>query len=191
MLDRRTLLASATALSTAPALESVFAPSRAALPAAGSALNALFDQFMAENLDNSPMTVTSLGLDKGARAAQKSRLDDVSPAGLAKTRAITRSQLSRLKAFNRAQLGPKDQVSYDVVLYGLAAASESNSRFAYGAPGGGQPYQLCQLTGIYSEGPSFLDTQHIIETKADADAYLARLEALATVMEPGDRGRAP
>jgi uncharacterized protein (DUF885 family) len=182
MLDRRALLASATALSVAPALESIFAPSRAAPSSAGTALNALFDQFMTENLDNSPMTVTSLGLDKGARAAQKSRLDDVSPAGLAKTRAITRSQLSRLKAFNRSQLGPKDQISYDVVLYGLAASAESDNRFAYGAPGGGQPYQLCQLSGIYGQGPSFLDTQHIIETRADADAYLARLEAMATTM---------
>jgi len=117
-----------------------------------------------------------------ARAAQKSRLDDVSPAGLAKTRAITKSQLSRLQAFNRSALGPKDQVSYDVVLYGLQASNESNARFAYGTPGGGQPYQLCQLAGIYSQGPSFLDTQHIIETKADADAYLARLEAMAITM---------
>jgi uncharacterized protein (DUF885 family) len=128
------------------------------------------------------MTVTSLGLDKGARAAQKGLLDDASEAGLAKFKATTKSQLSRLKAFNRASLSPKDQISYDVVLYGLESGNESDARFAYGTPGGGQPYQLSQLNGIYSQGPSFLDTQHIIETKADADAYLARLEAMATVM---------
>jgi len=182
MLDRRTLLASAAAFSAAPAFDNLFTPAEAAPSNTGGSLNALFDQFMTENLDNSPMTVTSLGLDKGARAAQKSRLDDVSPAGLAKTRAITKSQLARLQAFNRSALGPKDQVSYDVVLYGLQASNESNARFAYGTPGGGQPYQLCQLAGIYSQGPSFLDTQHIIETKADADAYLARLEAMAITM---------
>ena len=60
MLDRRALLASAAALSMAPC--------RAAL--SQTALNTLFDQFMAENLDNSPIFATSLGLDKGARAAQ-------------------------------------------------------------------------------------------------------------------------
>ena len=175
MLDRRALLASGAALSVAPC--------RAALSqTAPATLNALFDQFMAENLDNSPIFATSLGLDKGARAAQKSRMDDASPAGLAKSRAITKSQLARLKAFNRSALPPKDQVSYDVILYGLESGDESNARFAYGVPGGGQPYQLSQLNGIYSQGPSFLDTQHVIETKADAQSYLARLEAMATMM---------
>jgi len=175
MLDRRALLASAAALSMAPCRAALSQPKPAAL-------NTLFDQFMAENLDNSPIFATSLGLDKGARAAQKSRMDDASPAGLAKSRAITKSQLARLKTFNRSALTPKDQVSYDVILYGLESSDESNARFAYGVPGGGQPYQLSQLNGIYSQGPSFLDTQHIVETKADAEAYLARLEAMATMM---------
>ena len=31
--------------------------------------------------------------------------------------------------------------------------------------------------------PSFLDNQHTIETKADADAYIARLEAFATLLD--------
>jgi len=182
MLDRRSLLASAAALSAAPVLDGLYAPSQAAPSTPDARLNALFDQFMTENLDNSPMMVTALGLDKGPRAAQKSRLDDASPSGLAKTKAITRNQLSRLKAFNRSALSPKDQVSYDVVLYRLEADNGSNARFAYGLPGGGQPYQLSQLNGIYSQGPSFLDTQHSIETRADAGAYLARLEGLASAM---------
>jgi uncharacterized protein (DUF885 family) len=182
MLDRRALLASAAALSVAPALNGISAQAAPSKMAPVDSLDALFDQFMAENLDNSPIFATSLGLDKGARAAQKSRLDDASPAGLAKSRAITKSQLARLTAFNRSALTPKDQVSYDVVLYGLESGSESDARFAYGTPGGGQPYQLSQLNGIYSQGPSFLDTQHVIETKADAQGYLARLEAMATMM---------
>ncbi len=181
MLDRRTLLASAAALSVAPG-RTAFSQTASSQSVPGT-LNAMFDQFMAENLDNSPTFATSLGLDKGARAAQKSRMDDASPAGLAKSRAITKNQLARLKAFNRSALTPKDQVSYDVILYGLESSNQANSRFAYGVPGGGQPYQLSQLNGIYSQGPSFLDTQHSIETKSDADAYLARLEAMASVMD--------
>ncbi len=51
-------------------------------PADPRTLNALFDQFMKENLDLSPMTVTSLGLDTGDRAAQKSAIDDGSEAGI-------------------------------------------------------------------------------------------------------------
>jgi uncharacterized protein (DUF885 family) len=74
MLDRRALLASTAALLTHPAW--------GAIPKSGAALNALFDQFMKENLDNSPMTVTGLGLDTGARARQKSLIDDSSLASM-------------------------------------------------------------------------------------------------------------
>ncbi len=175
MLDRRTLLASTAALLARPAW--------AALPKDSAALNALFDRFMKENLDNSPTTVTALGLDTGARAHQKSLIDDSSLAGIAKNKAITAGQLAALKAFNRAALSPKDAVSYDVILYGLKTNAEADARFAYGPGGAGAPYIISQLTGLYSQGPSFLDNQHTIETKADADAYLARLEACAVVMD--------
>lgn len=176
MLDRRAILLSGAAFLTLPV---------AARGASGgsAALNAVFDQFMKENLDNSPTLVSSLGLDKGPRAYQKSQWDDSSLAGLAKIKATTHSQLVRLKAFNRASLNIKDQISYDVVLYGLQASDAADQCFAYGEPGAGQPYVVSQLTGIYSDGPSFLDNQHSIESKGDADAYLARLAGLGRVMD--------
>ena len=177
MLDRRDLLASAAALLASPAT------TLAAGEGGDAALNKLFDQFMRENLDNSPMTVTQLGLDTGARTYQKSQIDDASLAGIAKSKAITESQFARLKAFDRGSLTPKGKVSYDVIMYGLAGNSDADKRFSYGPGGAGQPYILSQLTGSYSQGPSFLDTQHIIETKADADAYLARLAAFAVTMD--------
>ena len=140
MLDRRTLLASAAALSAAPALESVFAPSLAAPSKPGSALNALFDQFMTENLDNSPMTVTSLGLDKGARAAQKSRLDDASPAGLAKPGPSPEASFPGSRRSTALSSVPRTRSTMTWFFTGLQASDESDNRFAYGAPGGGQPY---------------------------------------------------
>jgi uncharacterized protein (DUF885 family) len=175
MLNRRTLLASTAAVLAGPAW--------AAPPKSEAALSALFDQFMKENLDNSPVTVTSLGMDTGARAYQKSLIDDASLAGVAKSKAITTSQYARLKAVDRSSLSPKDAVSYDVILYGLKTNSAADARFAYGPGGAGAPYILSQLTGAYSQMPSFLDTQHIIETKADAESYLARLDGFATVLD--------
>src|SRR5436305_2025567 len=123
MLDRRTLLASSAAVLASPAL--------GAPPKSAAGLSSLFDQFMKENLDNSPLTVSQLGLDTGARAYQKSLIDDSSLAGIAKNKAITASQLSRLKAFDRASLSPKDVVSYDVILYGLKTNAEANASFKY------------------------------------------------------------
>ena len=42
---------------------------------------------------------------------------------------------------------------------------------------------ISQLTGSYQSPPDFLDSQPSIEAKADADAYLARLEAFAVALD--------
>jgi uncharacterized protein (DUF885 family) len=39
------------------------------------------------------------------------------------------------------------------------------------------PYVLSQADGAYFEIPDFLDSQHPVDTKEDAEAYLARLDA--------------
>jgi uncharacterized protein (DUF885 family) len=42
---------------------------------------------------------------------------------------------------------------------------------------------LNQLTGAYHDLPDFLDSQHSIESKDDADAYLSRLAAVSTAVD--------
>jgi uncharacterized protein (DUF885 family) len=146
-------------------------------------LSALFDQFMKENLDISPTFATNLGMDTGARAKQKSEIDDGSEAGIEKQKALIASQLQRLRAFDRASLSAADAISYDVVMYGLRTNDAANRAFHYGPGGAGQPYVISQLTGGYQVLPSFLDNQHTIESKADADAYIARLSGFATLLD--------
>jgi len=152
-------------------------------PSDPRSLSALFDQFMKESLDLSPINVTSLGLDTGARAVQKGELDDGSEAGIEKHKSLIASQYARLRAFNRASLGAADALSYDVVMYGLRTTDAADKAFQYGAVGAGSPYVLSQLTGSYQSVPSLLDTQHTIESSADADAYLQRLAAFATLLD--------
>lgn len=174
-MDRRTMM-------IGTGFAAAFAAARA-LPQStdnSKLLNALFDQFMKENLDISPLFVTRLGMDTGARAKQKSEIDDGSEAGIERNKALTASQLARLRAFDRASLSASDAVSYDVVIYGLRTNDAANNAFRYGTGGAGQPYVLTQLDGSYQRLPSFLDNQHTIETKADADAYIARLAGFAT-----------
>lgn len=175
------MMISTAAAAVAFAMET--ARARSDSTAASRSLNALFDQFMKEDLDLSPTTATSLGLDTGARARQKSEIDDGSEAGIAKQKALTASQLRRLKAFDRSTLSPHDAISYDVIMYGLRTSDEANREFQYGTGGAGSPYVLSQLTGSYQEMPSFLDNQHTIQNKADADAYLARLVGFARLMD--------
>jgi uncharacterized protein (DUF885 family) len=179
-MDRRTMMIS-SALAAAFAARSTRA--LAQISKGSPSLNTLFDQFMKENLDISPLTVTSLGLDTGARAKQKGEIDDGSEAGIDQQKALTASQLARLKAFDRSTLSAGDAVSYDVVMYGLRTGDAANKAFQYGTGGAGSPYVLSQLTGSYQQLPSFLDNQHTIESKSDADAYLARLNGFATLMD--------
>jgi uncharacterized protein (DUF885 family) len=158
-----------------------------AKPAAASLeateLNALFDAFMDETLDRSPEFVTSLGLDKGSRAYQKSALANRSLGEIAALKQLNTSQLARLSTVNRKALGGADAVNYDVVRYGLQRQEETDKRFQYGALGAGAPYILYQLGGAYHDVPDFLDSQHQIANKSDADDYLARLAAFGTVLD--------
>jgi uncharacterized protein (DUF885 family) len=178
MLNRRSMLAT-----TAAAALTAAAPAFAADTKDNAELAALFDKFVQEGLDLSPLGVSALGLDKGARAHQKFEVDDVSLAGIAKNKALNTSQLARLSAFPRAKLSGDDATSYDVVMFNLKTSEAANKRFAYGGSGAGAPYILSQLTGSYQQAPSFLDNQHTIESKTDCDAYLARLTGFGTMLD--------
>jgi uncharacterized protein (DUF885 family) len=178
-MDRRTMM-------IGTGFAAVFAAARALPQNADNnskRLNALLDQFMKETLDISPLFVTSLGMDSGARAKQKSEIHDGSEAGIERRKALTASQLARLRAFDRAGLSEPDALSYEVVMYGLRTRDAADRAFRYGDGGAGDPYVLNQLEGSYHDLPSFLDTQHTIATKADADAYIARLAGFATLLD--------
>jgi Uncharacterized protein conserved in bacteria len=146
-------------------------------------LRALFDAMFEETLDHSPQSVTRLGLHKGARMAQKAQLDAESIGALEAQRARNARNLQFLKAIDPAKLSPSEVPHYEAVLFTAQADDEANRRYVYGNGGAGQPYVLSQLTGSYQDTPDFLGTQHSIETKDDADAYLSRLAAFAEVMD--------
>jgi uncharacterized protein (DUF885 family) len=177
-MDRRSLLIGG-------ALAAAFVAVRATPQSTDNSklLATLFDDFMKENLDISPLFVSSLGMDTGARAKQKSEIDDGSEAGIERQKALIASQLARLRAFDRASLSAADAISYDVVMSGLRTNDAANKAFRYGTGGAGQPYVLSQLNGSYQQLPSFLDNQHTIDTQADADAYIARLAGFATLLD--------
>ena len=184
MLDRRSVLRSGTAIAALAMCGDALAKTKAA-PASPEALklNALFDAFINETLDRTPEFVSSLGLDKGSRAYQKSALANRSPDEIAALKQINTSQLARLRTVDRKALSGADAVNYDVVLYGLQQQADTNKHFSYGALGAGAPYVLYQLGGAYHDVPDFLDSQHQIAIKSDADDYLARLAAFGTVLD--------
>ena len=178
MLNRRHLLLIATA---ATALAAVRPGLTAASPAKAQ-LDALLAAFIDEELRRSPETVTTLGMDKGERAAAKSALDDRSLAARAKDVMDNLGRLKRLRTVDRAALSGQDAVNYDTVAFLLQNQDDAARAAPYG-DGPGSPYVISQLTGAYQSIPDFLDSQHAIETVADAEAYLARLAAFAVAMD--------
>jgi uncharacterized protein (DUF885 family) len=191
MLNRRALLLSSAAAGAAalsgctttaqpPTPPVATGPSS---PNAASQLHTLMDSWMQRNLRRSPELATALGLDKGEYAGQKSKLGDVSLAQVARDEAEAERRLQELRAIDRAALRGAAAIHYDTLMYGQALSVEAIRRFDIKAGGLVSPYGLSQLTGSYQQIPDFLDNQHTIETKADADAYVARLEEWVRVLD--------
>ena len=181
MLDRRSVLKTGVAAAALTAIAPPFA--RAASDAAGAALNKLFDTFMAENLDASPVGATALGLDTGPRAKQRGEMDDNSLAGIAKNKQLVSSQLARLKAFDSKPLTGMDALNYQIILYDLQNQDDEDKRYNYGPGGAGSPYIISQLTGTYQQFTDFLDSQQPVENLDDANYYIDRLNEVSVALD--------
>ncbi len=181
MLSRRSLLKSAAATGAIAATPGLaFA---AAKEKSSNELNALFDVFVAENFDIGPEFVTSLGLDTGERAYQKFQLADRSPAAADLNNELAESQLQRLKAVDAKTLSASDRLNARIIGYGLENQVSAAKKFKFAGGAAGTPYQINQLGGAYHDIPDFLDSQHAIETRDDAESYLARLSSLPTAID--------
>jgi len=183
MIDRRRMIAATAALTAAPHLARAGAPAGDERSPEAVKLDALLDDFMQRNLRRSPETATALGLDTGALAAEKALLDDRSLAASAADKAENYRRQKALAAIDRRRLTGLDAVNYDVVAYVQDIEAEADRQFDYGGAGSGAPYVVSQLSGAYQSVPDFLDTQHAIETRQDAEAYLARLSGFAKALD--------
>lgn len=159
--------------------------------AARAQLSAMAEALLAEYPENA----TTLGLDKGARAGLKARLTDRSLAGTRARASAAAARLARLKAIGRTRLTPATALDVDVVQAAHELAVDGakfpfgdvailNTEWSYRS----SPYVATQNMGAYAEYPDFLDAKHTLETRADAEAYLARMEAYAANLD-GETGR--
>jgi uncharacterized protein (DUF885 family) len=185
-LDRRQILMSGAAAGLAAAA----APNAVLAAASGDmATSALFDKISETILRMSPEAATGLGLDVGPRAALKSKLSDASwPAVKAKTDFCV-DNLKALEALPDAGLSPEVKLNKAVVKYALELGRDGgkfefgDNTFSSAMNESATPYVVNQSAGIYAGAAEFLDSQHRIEVKADADAYLARLKAAAVSLD--------
>ena len=129
-----------------------------------------------------------MGLDRGALVKTKSCLNDRSSAERARFVSVSADRLQRLKQIDRGAVSGRAGAVYDTLAYWFEE-NANQGKFGYWDQMAGQisPYVLSQITGAYQSVPDFLDSQHGIASKPDADAYLARLSAFAVCPRSGDR----
>jgi uncharacterized protein (DUF885 family) len=152
---------------------------------------ALLDHIGENYLRFAPESATSLGVDTGARAALRSQLTDRSAEGQQRIANQVRQDLERAKTFDSSRLPHAARTSIEVVRSAYATALEGFA-LPYGDITVGSwrntPYVVIQNVGAYLDIPRFLDSDHPIETSADAEAYLARLQSYARQLD-GELGR--
>lgn len=177
-MDRRQFLSSSGAVAALSLTPSAL---RAAAPAGDAAINALFEAIFQEGLDDSPESVTQLGLDTGKRAAAKGQLGDRSLAARAADLARTKKAIARIEAIGTTTLSETAKLNREVVLYSLNSSVVGPDKFGIGSTI--RPYRIFQQGGAYFSVPDFLNSAHTIRTTADAEAYCARLSAFATALD--------
>jgi uncharacterized protein (DUF885 family) len=176
-MDRRNFVIGAAAVSLAGTLP-VRAVAAATVNKADADLRAMLDRFFYVRLEESPEQATRLGLDTGPRAALRTKLDDESAPAQARALARAKSELAQLGKVDTAKLSPSAKIDHEVVTYQLTQSIAGAERFRYGSSMGRfSPYVLSQLSGPYRDVPDFLESQVRVRDAAEADAYLARLEA--------------
>jgi uncharacterized protein (DUF885 family) len=195
MMNRREALAALASTAALPLLHGCggqsTTPATTTAPTAHADAVKLLDEIGENYLRFAPESATSLGIDTGARTALRSQLTDRSAEGQQKIAAQVRQDLDRAKAFDVSGLDHATRTSVDVVRSAYTIASEGLS-LPYGDITVGSwrntPYVVIQNVGAYLDIPRYLDSDHPIETAADAEAYLARMQAYAKQLD-GELGR--
>jgi uncharacterized protein (DUF885 family) len=152
-------------------------------------LNAIFDGLSEALLTDQPEGATFLGLDKGRHAELKARLADQSWAHVSKDHEMCGDWMTRLIAIPDAGLSSSAALNKAVVVEALRVGRDGGN-FKFGnntltatMNESTTPYVVNQENGSFVSVPEFLDSQHRIETKYDADAYVGRVEQFATVLD--------
>jgi uncharacterized protein (DUF885 family) len=157
-----------------PPVAAAEAPAPAPAPIAKSAeLAALFETYDKAELALSPLFKAY----RGIKDADYGKWDEYTDEAHAAEVALDLQTLAAMKArFDRAALNSDDQLSYDLFAYSVA---RSQSIETYRK----QAYVFDQMNGAQSDGPAFMINIHRVDTASDAEAYVARLSAMARYLD--------
>ena len=180
-LTRREMAASFAATATLALVSGCKVQTSKAGAGAGDAdASKLLDSIADNLLRLYPEAASSLGIDTGNRAGLRAQLRDRSAAGQQRVADTVRADLARAAAVDTSTLSFPIRTSIEVVKSAYRTKLEGLGMPYGDAPVAGDswrntPYVVIQNVGAYLDIPKFLDTDHPVETRADAEAYLSRL----------------
>ncbi|MBV7316627.1 DUF885 family protein [Shewanella sp. NIFS-20-20] len=138
---------------------------------ASAAANALFETIFIENVMASPMTQSYLGIKQ-----DYDKWDQIGEAADAAALAMSQDQLARLQAINTELLDEQTLLSYQLLRQSLQDSISDHQWRLYS-------YPINQMYGIHSNVPSLLINQHPIDSVADAQAYISRLQGITELFK--------
>jgi uncharacterized protein (DUF885 family) len=185
MIDRRTLIASGMTLACLPG---------GALARAGEdeRLQVLLSSLAQGLVDASPETAAALGLDTGARAGLRGRLDDRSAAGQAAERRRALAALSALSRIDAGALSAAGRRDLETARFVFATLADLLGRYGFVdlelRP---SPYVVNQMNGAYYWLPDAIGSRTPLKSAADVEIWLDLLTALGgAIDQETDRIRA-
>ncbi len=135
-------------------------------------INVWFDEKFEEELEFSPIRQTALG-----RKTNYDKIDDLSIEATREQIAWWEQAVADMEGnFDYDELSADAKLSYDMFKFRAASAVRAGEFFEQG-------YILHQMNGAHTALPSFLLSQHVVDTESDMEAFIARLAATGTAMD--------
>ncbi|HWM26214.1 MAG TPA: DUF885 domain-containing protein [Chthoniobacterales bacterium] len=171
-MKNKILLAIVAALSSSASTFLFAAPAKTytaeQIAAESKRANEFFDKNFDDFVARHPQFASQLGLKTGY-----DKWEDLSDASAAEDLAFSIQNLARLKRdFDFAALDPQTQLSWKLFEADVQQNAEG-FRFRF------HNYPVNQMFGWHSQTPTFLINIHRVDSVADAEAYIARLNGIA------------
>ncbi|MHA4837589.1 DUF885 domain-containing protein [Sphingopyxis sp. MSC1_008] len=133
-------------------------------------LDAFFEAIFQRSLDRSPTRQSALGIRR-----DQDKWDDIGEARELEDHKLREADRAALKGFDAAKLSPQAALSLRMFARSTELALR-DFRWRH------HDYVMTQMGGMHTRVPSTLTNSHPITDKADAEAYIKRLEGVAPLM---------
>jgi len=151
------------------------ASERAAIAEKNAELARFYEAYDQAQLAMSPLSKAYRGIKDQDYGKWDEFTDEAELAG----RNLDVTTLAAMRTrYDRTKLSPADQLSYDLFEYDV---ERGGSIFAYRK----NAYVFDQMNGAQSSPPAFLINIHRVDTLADAEAYVARLQSIDAILDQG------